>query len=234
MKGLTSLLALLITALLVALLYTTYGTHWRIPDRHNPFAPLSIDDAPNWLTRYKLDRLGRVPAECSAVLAQADMKYEVVPDRETGPQCGFSNAVRITQTSMQIGSPFVLSCRAAVSLALWERHTVQPEAQRVFGSSVRRMDHFGSYSCRNVYGKAVGARSQHATADALDVSGFVLQNGQRILVLSNWNDADARGEFLRSIHSGACKYFDSVFGPEYNAEHANHFHLDRGRYRSCR
>ena len=46
---------------------------------------------------------------------------------------------------------------------------------------------------------------------------------------------DKKGEFLRSLHSAACKRFGTVLGPEANEAHRNHFHLDmaerrRGNY----
>ena len=242
MKSFLVFLSLCLAAAAIA--FATHGRHWQLPDRHNPFVPLAISDAPNWLTRHKLARLERDPAECLAVLGRATMKFEPLPDRTTGPQCGFTNAVRVTATSFSIGPAFSLSCRAAVSLALWERHVVAPEAARILGAPVTRIDHFGSYACRNVYGREAGNRSQHATADALDVAGFVLGDGRRITVASHWGDRDAaadavrkedpRAVFLHAVHAGGCRFFDGVLGPEYNAAHADHLHLDRGRYRICR
>ena len=212
----------------------THGRLWQIPDRHNPWAPLRIDEVPSWLTRYKLARLDDAPAACLTALAQATMRFTPVADRVVGPGCGFENAVRIERTSVQVGEPFTLSCPAAVSLALWERHALQPAATSILGSNVRRIEHYGSFACRNVYWREGGRRSQHATADALDVAGFVLEDGRRIMVAAHWRADDERAAFLRSIHGQACGFFDSVFGPEYNAAHADHLHLDRGPYRVCR
>jgi hypothetical protein len=227
-----SLAWLALLAVLVAVL--THGRQWQLPDRHNPWTPLRIDDDPGWLTRYKLARLDDAPAACLAALEQAPMRFVPVADRTAGPGCGFENAVRITRTSVQVGAPFTLSCPAAVSLALWERHALQPAAKSMLGSSVRRIEHYGSFACRNVYGREGGRRSQHATADALDVAGFVLEDGRRITVASHWRGDDERAAFLRSIHEQACGFFDGVFGPDYNAAHADHLHLDRGPYRLCR
>jgi len=46
--------------------------------------------------------------------------------------------------------------------------------------------------------------------------------------------ADARGRFLREVHDGACAVWNVVLGPEYNAAHRDHFHLDVGASRACR
>lgn len=221
-----------------------------VPDRHNPWAPLRIDETPGWLTGYKLARASSDPDLCLDTLAQSPMRYVELPDRRTGPDCGFANAVRIERTSVAVGEPFSLSCRAALSLALWEAHELQAAAREHLGTDVRAIEHFGSYACRNVYGREAGRRSQHATADALDIAGFVLEDGRRVRVVSDWQrvprlsaapDASAaegsppsEARFLDDVHRGACRYFDAVLGPEYNAAHADHFHFDRGGFNACR
>lgn len=218
----------------------------RVPERWNPWAPLRIDDPPNMLTRFKLERASADDAACREVLAQAQLRTTPLEDRSTGEGCGFDNAVRISRTSVAVGEPFALSCRAALSLAMWERHALQQAAERHLGSPVARIEHFGSYSCRNLYGREGGRRSQHATADAFDIGGFVLEDGRRIRVLGDWDSGVGVGEdaaaaqpaseaaFLRELRDGACDWFDTVLGPDYNAAHADHFHFDRGRARICR
>lgn len=208
-----------------------------LPRQWNPWAPLVIADPPNLLTRFKLLRLSNNDELCQSVLSEADMRYRPLPDRRTGEGCGFDNAVLIEATSAQLPHPFSLSCRAAVSLASWERHVLQPAAQTYFGVGVRQIDHFGSYACRNVYGREGGRRSQHATADALDVAGFVLEDGQSLRIAQHWRPEgtpDTKAEFLRAVHQGACRFFSAVLGPDYNAAHRDHLHLDRGSFMVCR
>lgn len=216
------------------LLAAGHGRWWRLPDRHNPFAPLSVQEEPGWLTRYKLARLSADPAACQAFIDTTPLQAQPQPDRVTGPGCQLIHTLLVRRSQVQVGEPFTLTCRAAASLALWERHVLQPAAQAHFGQPVVRLVHFGSYACRNVYGRADDARSQHATADALDVAGFVLQGGRRISVAADWPGDDPASLFLRQVHGGACGLFDGVLGPDYNAAHADHFHLDRGPYRLCR
>jgi hypothetical protein len=200
----------------------------------NPWATLVVSAEPNFLTRYKLDRLSKSSEQCQQVLATTGIKYERVDDRTTGPACGFFNAVRISATPTRVGKPFSLSCRAAVSLALWERHVLTPAAEKHFGQSIAALEHFGSYSCRNVYGRANATRSQHATAEAFDIAGFVLEDGKRVRVLKDWAGEGENAAFLREIRTGACQFFDAVLSPDYNAAHRDHFHFDRGPYRACR
>lgn len=224
-------------ALVLAALLAAVGTHgrlWSVPDRHNPWAPLAYEDPPNWLTRHKLARLSTDPPACRALIASTPWQFEPVPDRETGPGCGLRDALQVRRTALQVGPAFLLSCPAAASLALWERHVLQPQAQLWLGAPVRRVEHFGSYACRNVYGREAGRRSQHATAEAFDIAGFVLQDGRRITVARDWQGDGTAARFLHAVHGGACGLFDGVLGPRYNAAHADHFHFDRGPYRICR
>ena len=225
------LLAALITALPLALLQ---GGWLVIPDRWDPRTPLDVAAMPNLLTRFKLAKLSGDAQLCQQVLATTPFDFARMPDRSTGTACGFSNAVRIDRTTAAIGTPFSLTCRSAVSLALWEQHVLQPTAQRYFGQPVARIEHFGSYACRNIYGRPNATRSQHATAEAFDVAGFVLGDGRRLRVIKDWSGDGAAAGFLREVRTGACEFFDGVLSPDYNAAHRDHFHLDRGRYRMCR
>ena len=227
--------------LLAVLMIVLAAWAWRsgrvvvdIPEHWKPWTPLDVGAAPNGWTRYKLSRLDSDADACRAALATTTLRYSALPDRVTGDGCGYTNAIRIDATSARVSPSFALSCRSAVALALWETHGLQPAALRHFASRVARIEHFGSYSCRNIYGRDAAPRSRHATADALDVAGFVLANGQRIRVLADWDGAAQRGDFLRDAQQSACAYFGSVLGPDYNAAHRDHLHLDRGGYRVCR
>ena len=225
---------LILLLILVVPGYAMYSGRISVPDGWNPWATLHVQEPLHWLTRWKLARLSNDERTCLAVLSGAQMSFEPVPDRETAPGCGFDNAVRITRTSARVGEAFTLSCPGAVALALWEQHVVQPAARAHFGSGLARLEHFGSYSCRGIYGRKDARLSRHATADALDVSGFVLENGRRIRVERDWGSGDVDALFLREVRDGACRVFDGVLGPDYNAAHRNHFHLDRGAFRVCR
>lgn len=230
--------AILTIALAASLLALALSRGWlAVPPEWSPWVALDLDAAPNLLTRYKLARLSQDRDLCARVLADAEMTYRAIPDEATGEQCGLFDAVTVERTASDIGQPFSLTCRAAVSLALWEKHVVAPAAERHLGSRVQRIEHFGSYSCRNVYGRPDATRSRHATAEALDIAGFVLDDGRRIRVLADWRgsseDASA-ASFLHEIRDGACRFFDGTLSPDYNAAHRDHLHLDRGRYRYCR
>ena len=86
-----------------------------------------------------------------------------------------------------------------------------------------------SYMCRNVNNASEGNLSFHGFADALDVVGFKLADGRTVTVESGWGDAASEdGRLLRFAHDAACGHFTTTLGPEANALHRDHFHIDLG------
>ena len=118
-----------------------------------------------------------------------------------------------------------VSCPVAETFANWARFAVDRAARQHLGSPIARIETMGSYSCRNVAGSS--RRSAHATSEAIDVSAFVLMDGRRIVLLQDWdNGSAAERRFLRAVMDSACRRFDTVLGPEYNAAHRDHFHFE--------
>lgn len=210
----------------------------RIPDRLNPWGPLHIEDAPNALTKYKLKRLADDPRQCLATLARMPLRFTALPDSNRDLECALRNVVRVNQSGVAYSSSFMATCPLAVGLALFERHALQPAAEAAFGQPVAGVTHLGTYACRNVYGRESGRRSQHATANAIDLASFRLNNGKTVSILRDWpksnGDTDAEALFLRDVKARACRIFPTLLGPDYNAAHANHFHLDMGGFSICR
>jgi hypothetical protein len=71
-------------------------------------------------------------------------------------------------------------------------------------------------------------------ANAIDIAAFTLTDGRVVSLARNWNRGGAGAAFLREVDDGACRLFNVVLGPDYNAAHRDHFHLDMGRFRVCR
>jgi hypothetical protein len=205
-----------------------------IPPRWNPWAPIRLADPPNLLTGFKLQRLQDAPQLCQALLDGTGFTYRPVADQVTGPGCGFANAVRVSGSGIAYGNGFVATCPLVVGLALFERHVLQPAAAASFGQGVVALDHLGTYACRNVGNRSAGRRSQHATANAIDIGGVRLADGTRISVAQGWQGGGTDAAFLRELHEGACGIFTVVLGPDYNAAHHDHLHLDLGGFGLCR
>lgn len=211
---------------------------WRgwvpMPAEWNPWAPLDVRASPNLLTRYKLSRLQDDPALCDQVLKTAGLRVSRQADSAADAACPLRNVLRVQGAEVALSSSFLASCPLAVAFALFERHSLQPAAQAVFGQAVSRVEHLGSFACRNVYNRADGRLSQHASANALDIAGFRLADGRSISVLKDWSGEGESARFLRRVRDSACDDFNVVLSPDYNAAHRNHFHLDMGRWGVCR
>jgi len=210
-----------------------------VAPQHLPWKPLSLDHPPGAATALKLMRIEGDRAACRAVLAEGGVRTADRADRpDDGGEAGFCAlenvlTVRGGTTPLRPGGP-VMTCPAALSYAIWERQVVRPAAREILGSEIAAVEHYGTYACRRVGGGSTGRPSEHATANALDVAAFRLRDGRRITVASDWGDEGAEGRFLRAVRDGACGPFETVLGPDYNAAHRDHFHLDRGRFRVCR
>lgn len=211
---------------------------WRgwvpMPPEWNPWAPLDVRASPNLLTRYKLSRLQDDPALCDQVLNTSGLRVSRQADTPTDAACPLRSVLRVQGADVALSSSFLSSCPLAVAFALFERHSLQPAAQAVFGQAVSRVEHLGSFACRNIYNRADGRLSQHASANALDIAGFRLADGRSISVLKDWPGQGDSARFLRLVRDGACDDFNVVLSPDYNAAHRNHFHLDMGRWWVCR
>lgn len=220
--------------ILSLLAIATWQATRHLPPAWNPWAPLDVRDPPNLLTRYKLSRLANNPTLCEQALATSQLRTAAQLDSPGGATCPLKGVVRVQGGQLRLSSSFLATCPLAVAYALFERHTLAPAAQAMLGAPVVQVDHLGSYACRNIYNRADGRRSQHATANALDIAGFRLGDGRRVSVLADWARQDQVGSFLRQVHDGACDSFNVVLGPAYNAAHRNHFHLDMGGWAVCR
>ena len=204
-----------------------------VPGEFNLFAPLDVRDEPGWLTGYKLGRLERDAQECRVVLQGSPIQSSPVPDQVTGEGCGFNNAINVTRSSVRFNDSFPARYPLAVGWALFELHVLQAAARQHLGQEVVRVEHFGTYSCRNLYHRESGRRSQHATANAIDIAGFTLADGTQVSVLADWDGPAAKAAFLRAIRDGACRFFDVVLSPDYNEAHRDHFHFDQGGQSAC-
>ncbi|MCG5502098.1 extensin family protein [Ectothiorhodospira lacustris] len=208
-----------------------------VPHHWAPWEPLAVDDPLTPVSKWKLRQLSHDRQGCLAALdtvPDGELTYVVLDDHEPVAGCPLENVVRVQASGVDFNAAFVASCPLALAWVIYERQRLQPAAEEVFGSRLTSVQHYGSYSCRNVYGREAGRLSEHATAEALDVAAFGFADGRRVTVLRNWDDDGEAGEFLRRARDGACDIFGNVLGPDYNAAHADHFHFGMRGFRLCR
>ncbi|MEB6578942.1 extensin family protein [Enterobacter quasiroggenkampii] len=217
----------------IILTIATLGYRW-LPPYYNPFTPLTLDDPPGRITQYKLRRL--TPEACASLLLQANQRdlIRTQPVADSGGACPLNNVVRVRDFGpVGLNSSFLASCPLALSSALFISQQARPLTKRYMGSELARIDHLGSFACRNIYHRPDARRSEHATAEALDIAAFRLANGERVTVLNGWK-ATTTQPWLKAMLAASCGYYGNGLGPEYNAAHANHFHLGMRGFGLCR
>ncbi|MBP0446814.1 extensin family protein [Roseomonas sp. SSH11] len=225
---------LLILLPVLALLLLVLPRAVMLPPAWNPLAPLDLREPPGLLTRYKLSRMAREPGLCAASFAHSGIPLQALPTQPIRDGCGIAEPVRLPTELRLSPSVPVVNCPFAAAWVIFERHGLQRAADRALGQQVTGMRHLGSYNCRNVYHREGGRRSQHATANALDIAGFTIADGRSIGLPRDWDGPPPANTFLRAVRDEACRVFGAVLGPDYNAAHRDHFHLDRGGWGVCR
>ncbi len=214
------------------------------PPQDLPWKPLDLDRPIGRATATKVAAFDlprtATPAQVSApteacmrLLREAGVAVQRAPDRDDGGFCQVRGAVRITAGATPLApAGVIMQCPLALRYVLWERQVLQPAAREILGSPVARVENFGTYSCRRIYGSSdVNDRpSEHARANALDVAAVTLRDGRRISVQADWGGQGPAGEpgarFLEAARRGGCRLFSNVLTPDYNAAHADHLHLD--------
>lgn len=207
-----------------------------IPVRYLPIPALDLKEPGLWFVDFRLAALKRDRALCAAAIQSPVIEAGPVTDGTIENGCGWTNAVHVSSAGGARVGIEKITCDTAAAFAMWMAHEVQPLARVHLGHDVKSVQHMGVYACRNIQGsKALTAfRSQHARANAIDVASFTLSHGRTISVAKHWKGDGAEAKFLHAIHAGACRYFRVALGPDYNAAHHNHFHFDRGAFKSCK
>lgn len=218
-----------ISLLLLSIAVLAGFTGWNWLDRHpqhSPFAPLDLRDPVGLATATKLVALHDDIPACRAVLDRSEVAYSTLPAEGEGP-CARPDRTQLSGFPLRPSVP-ATTCPVAAALELWRIKSVAPAAREILGSELSHFEHMGVYNCRRMRGGSSNAWSQHATGNAIDISAVVLEDGRRISLIDDWDGDPAKANFLRQIRDDACDVFAVVLSPDYNAAHADHFHLDQG------
>ena len=222
------------------------------PAEHPPAVP----DSSTWTA----EEVAAAEAQCNRLAQLNGLNYTSQAPIKQG-HCGDAAPVKLISVgsrSVPLVPPVVANCRIAEGVHTWIDTVVQPAARALLGQDVVRLVGVSSYVCRNRNGAAVGPVSEHAYANAFDVTSFVLSDG-RVVSVKEWvpattnaglqnvrpketpsrttqspiaappakdEKAEAHIAFLKHIHHEACRIFGTVLGPEANAAHLEHLHLD--------
>ncbi len=178
------------------------------------------------------------PSACRVALSEEIAIAPSIPDI-TGPGgCGGEDLVRLEAVVLpdkhrvEVKPAAILRCTMASAIADWIRTDMAPLASGL-GSEISGLDNFDSFECRGRNRVAGAQLSEHGRANALDVRGFRLANGQSISL----TDRNVPRELRENVLHSVCARFTTVLGPGSDWYHEEHIHLDlmarHNNYRIC-
>ncbi len=136
--------------------------------------------------------------------------------------CGVEMPIAVEFVAgVRLNPAATLDCSTAEALKTWVKKGLQPAfAPR----QVVELRIFGSYMCRPRNSQRGARISEHGSGKAVDIGGFVLDNGQTWTVLDDYNKP------IRKAQAAACGIFGTTLGPGSDGYHENHLHFDTARY----
>ncbi|MES0862990.1 extensin family protein [Ruegeria sp. SCPT10] len=144
--------------------------------------------------------------------------------------CGVKDAVQITSVSgVTLSRASTMDCGTAIALNEWVDKSVKPTFKR--RGPVVQLQVAAHYACRTRNNRKGARISEHGKGRAIDISGFVMADGEVVTVLNGWRKNPSQKQ-LKKVWRGACGPFGTVLGPNSDRYHRDHFHLDTARYRS--
>ena len=200
----------------------------------SPYAP-SVTDRP-YLRPAALTQRATEQAQAAIrgqVCGDPAIQGEVIPDIAGPGGCGVIGAVRVKSVAgVRLTTQPTIDCNTAKALRRWVTDGIRPAVGDT-GGGLAALRIVGHYTCRNRVGGSSGNNklSEHGRGRAVDIGGIQLKNGRELTVLTDWGRGTA-GQQLRAMWKAACGPFGTVLGPESNAAHRDHFHVDTARYRN--
>ena len=126
-------------------------------------------------------------AECSRLIGSLKIDWtELPPTRQR--TCGAPAPITlrsIGNTSVAFEPAAVTNCNTAAAFSNWITE-IQITAQKLLSSKIVKLVVADSYQCRNRNGATSAPLSEHALANAVDISAFGLADGRVIHVVQTW------------------------------------------------
>ena len=170
---------------------------------------------------------------CQDLLKGLDLKYSALPPLGNEGGCGAPAPILLSAVAgVKIDPPATVTCPLAKALHEWVTTSLQPAAKTDLSTQVSVIHNAASYVCRSRNGVTGAKLSEHARANALDMSGFSYGTNSDVAVADGWSGILAKiglspkGSFLDHVRAGACKSFTTVLGPGSDPYHGTHFHVD--------
>jgi hypothetical protein len=175
---------------------------------------------------------GRVFQTACPAMVSGQVEAKALPPISEG-QCKAQSPLSVTGVlvngrMVKFNAEAVTDCGMATALPEWIAE-VDNYVQAHDDTSIESVTVGTGYMCRNVNNASEGNLSFHAFADALDVVGFKLADGRDVTVEQGWTGTEAQGSrIVKFAHDAACGHFTTTLGPEANALHHDHIHVDLG------
>jgi hypothetical protein len=168
---------------------------------------------------------------CRVEITRLGVRFRELDPISQGPACGIPHPIEVSGLAggIRLYPAAKLNCAMTRVFAKWVRNELVPTARYRYFSGIKQIHQLSSYSCRKMNSRANNPWSEHAKGNALDVGGFILNNGKEIDVSKKGFFAFREKGLLNTVRADSCKYFNTVLGPG-DAYHGNHFHFDL-RYR---
>ena len=139
------------------------------PLNPGPKAPSSPSD------EWSADEIKEELKECTRLLAPIHVEFEPEEPMKYR-QCGTPAPIRLRalgegETRVEFLPPVTVTCRLAAGLYRWIETSLQPAAREMLGSPITRISG-QTYSCRHMYHNPRLPLSEHAKANAIDITRF--------------------------------------------------------------
>jgi hypothetical protein len=176
--------------------------------------------------------------ECRQQLKRIGVVYRDLDPIDEGGACRIDWPIQLVQLSggINMKPAATVTCNMALAFASWTHDELAPNTRMRYFTGVRTIHQGSSYSCRNIRGTRTA--SEHSKGNAIDVMRIELNNGRDIDVRKPGFFAFRQKRLLANVRKGGCEYFNTVLGPGYDRDHADHFHFDvkerRNGYVACR
>jgi hypothetical protein len=138
--------------------------------------------------------------------------------------CGVADPVRVTEVAgIKLTQAVTVECDTVIALKDWIDRAMRP----AFGNrDVVQLRIAAHYACRGRNNKRGARISEHGKGKALDISGFIFDDGTEWTISRDYNKQ------IRKAHQGACGIFGTTLGPGSDGFHEDHLHFDTASYRS--
>ena len=124
-------------------------------------------------------KIAAAKLDCAKVLSGVTLDYETLPPLKEGI-CGAPAPILVKSiggVADRTSGNHDLCARGRGRR--WISKTLQPKAKALLGTQVVKLHNATSYACRNRYGGETTPLSEHALANALDISEFVFSRARR-------------------------------------------------------